>query len=154
MSFYTLSRSPKEKKRYLDVRNAKPALGADGEPVKTRFDELFGSFAVGGMSPEQRVGASEYFVLRLDFSQDDSDWEGMVRLAAMLFARKYPKLGLHIEPGARPSTILGEIELAVSIYQLEQGLGESTGKLAVLIDEYDSPCNKLMDPEVDDPSVK
>jgi len=123
---------------YLDVKNG-----------SERFDELFGRFAVGKMAPEERVGAGEYFVLRLDFSRGQ-DWKDMVLRAAKRFALRYPQLNLRVEANEAPDEALSTIELAVAAYQLSQGMDDVSGKLAILIDEYDTPFNKNLDVSEDD----
>jgi len=122
---------------YLDVKNG-----------SERFDELFGRFAVGKMAPEERVGAGEYFVLRLDFSEGN-DWKEMVRDAGRDFAASYPGLKVTVDNNATPENVIRAIRTAVRNDMGQRGRRQD-GKLAILIDEYDTPFNKNLDVSEDD----
>ena len=113
---------------YLDVNNA------------NRFDELFGRFAVGGMTPGDRVGAGEYFVLRLDFSEDD-DWKEMVRDAGRDFAASYPSLELTIDNDATPSGVIRAIRAAVRNDAAKRGRRQD-GKVRTILFSRSSPFNR------------
>ena len=115
---------------YLDVKN------------ENRFDELFGRFAVERMTPEERVGAGEYFVLRLDYSSKGEEWKDAVLRAARSFALKYPRLELTIADNAAPYRVLNDITMAVRRDAQKRGRRRDDAKLAILIDEYDTPLTK------------
>ena len=111
---------------------------------KDRFDELFGSTAIGAAPTEEH---NEYLTLKFDFSavsRDvhavEGDFNAYTGFCCDAFARKYEGL----LPDGLAARILSSSGISAKLNELFLGMRECARKLYVIIDEYDNFTNTIL----------
>ena len=111
---------------------------------KDRFDELFGSTAIGAAPTGEH---NEYLILKFDFSavsKDvhavENDFNAYTGLCCDAFARRYAGL----IPDGLSERILSAPGVSAKLNEIFLGMRECAHRLYVVIDEYDNFTNTIL----------
>ena len=111
---------------------------------KDRFDELFGSTAIGAAPTGEH---NEYLILKFDFSavsKDvhavENDFNAYTGLCCDAFARRYAGL----IPDGLSARILSASGVSAKLNEIFLGMRECAHRLYAVIDEYDNFTNTIL----------